>query len=235
LLHSRHHNIKAVLIGSDEPSGLPASSAGYTKAVLMIYDLWVTHFSNRYVWRCSVDIHRDHYRKWIGKRHLEVGVGTGYYLSGATLREVQHVALLDPNPLCLAAAKRHIRSVSCTTYCRDALLPISIPEEPFDSIAVSYLLHCLPGPVCNKAILFENLAPLLSDTGVLFGSTILGAEADHNRLGRQLMRIYNRKGVFSNEDDRFEDLKAILTRQFQNVRMEQQGVVALFSASFMRK
>ncbi len=28
LLHSRHHNIKAMLIGSDEPSGLPASSAG---------------------------------------------------------------------------------------------------------------------------------------------------------------------------------------------------------------
>jgi hypothetical protein len=104
----------------------------------------------------------------------------------------------------------------------------SIPEEPFDSIAVSYLLHCLPGPIRNKAILFENLAPLLSDTGVLFGSTILGAEVDHNRLGRQLMRIYNGKGVFDNEDDRFEDLKAILTRQFQNVRMEQQGVVALF-------
>jgi hypothetical protein len=46
-------------------------------------------------------------------------------------------------PLCLAAAKRRIGSFSCTTYCRDALLPISIPEEPFDSIAVSYLLHCL--------------------------------------------------------------------------------------------
>jgi hypothetical protein len=87
----------------------------------------------------------------------------------------------------------------------------------------------------NKAILFENLAPLLSDTGVLFGSTILGAEVDHKRLGRQLMRIYNGKGVFDNEDDRFEDLKAILTRQFQNVRMEQQGVVALFSASVLRK
>ena len=54
-----------------------------------------------------------------------------------------------------------------------------MPEEPFDSIAVSYLVHCLPGPICNKAILFENLAPLLSDTGVLFGSTILGAEVDH--------------------------------------------------------
>jgi len=62
----------------------------------MIYDLWVTHFSSRYVWRCSAEIHRDHYRKWIGKGHLEVGVGTGYYLSGATLREVQHVAPLDP-------------------------------------------------------------------------------------------------------------------------------------------
>lgn len=224
-----------MLIGIDKPSGLPASSAGYTRVVLMIYDLWVTHFSNRYVWRCSVDIHRDHYRKWIGKRHLEVGVGTGYYLSGATLREVQHVALLDPNPLCLAAAKRRIGSVSCTTYRTDALLPISIPEEPFDSIAVSYLLHCLPGPIFNKAILFENLAPLLSDTGVLFGSTILGVEADHNWLGRQLMRIYNSKSVFDNEDDRFEDLKAILTRQFQNVRMEQQGVVALFRASILRK
>jgi hypothetical protein len=49
------------------------------------------------------------------------------------------------------------------------------------------------------------------------------------------MRIYNGKGVFDNVDDRFEDLKAILTRQFQNVRMEQQSVVALFSASVLRK
>ena len=220
-----------MLIGSDEPSGLPASSAGYTRAVLMIYDLWVTHFSNRYVWRCSVEIHRDHYRNWIGKRHLEVGVGTGYYLSGATLREVQHVALLDPNRLCLATAKRRIGSLSCTTYCRDALLPISIPEERFDSIAVSYLLHCLPGPILKKAVLFENIAPLLSDSGVVFGSTILGAGAAHNRLGRLLMRIYNSKGIFGNEGDRFEDLKTILTREFQNVRVRQHGVVALFRAS----
>jgi hypothetical protein len=221
-------------IGVDQPPRLPASAASYTRAVLLFYDLWVTHFSNRFVWRCSVDIHRNHYLKWIGRRHLEVGVGTGYYLSAAIPREVQHVALLDPNPLCLAAAKRCLGSVSCTTYCRDALLPISIPEEPFDSIAVSYLLHCLPGPICNKAILFENLAPLLSETGVIFGSTILGSEADHNRLGRQLMRIYNRKGVFDNEDDRFEDLRAILTRRFQNVQMQQQGVVALFSAEAQR-
>ena len=49
------------------------------------------------------------------------------------------------------------------------------------------------------------------------------------------MRIYNSKGIFGNEDDRFEDLKTILTRQFQNVRVRQQGVVALFSASVLRK
>ena len=223
------------MIGIGEPSGLPTSAAAYSRVALMVYDLWVTHFSNRYVWRCPVEVHRDHYRKLIAKRHLEVGVGTGYYLSNATLREVEHVALLDPNPMCLAAAKRRVGSVSCATYCKDALLPISIPEKPFDSIAVSYLLHCLPGPLLKKALLFENLAPLLSDTGVVFGSTILGAEAAHNRLGRLLMRIYNSKGIFGNEDDRLEDLKTILTRQFQNVRVRQQGVVALFSASVLRK
>ena len=223
------------VIGIGEPSALPASAAAYNKVALMVYDLWVTHFSNRYVWRCPVEVHRDHYRKFIAKRHLEVGVGTGYYLSSATLREVNHVALLDPNPVCLAAAKRRVGSVSCATYCRDALLPISIPEEPFGSIGVSYLLHCLPGPLLNKALVFENLAPLLSDTGVVFGSTILGVEAAHNRLGRLLMRIYNSKGIFGNEDDRFEDLKTVLIRHFENVQVRQQGVVALFSASVLRK
>ena len=110
--HERQQRIRAAVIGIDQPSGLPASAAAYSKVALMVYDLWVTHFSNRYVWRCPVEVHRDHYRKWIGKRHLEVGVGTGYYLSGAILREVEHVALLDPNPMCLAAAKRRIGSAS---------------------------------------------------------------------------------------------------------------------------
>ena len=47
----------------------------------------------------------------------------------------------------------------------------------------------------------SNLRPYLVSGGVFFGSTILGRGVEHNLLGRRLMRLYNRKGIFSNLED----------------------------------
>ena len=55
-------------------------AAVYSPLVLGIYDLWVLGISNRYAWRCSTTaVLLPFFRQHIGQRHLDVGVGTGFY------------------------------------------------------------------------------------------------------------------------------------------------------------
>jgi SAM-dependent methyltransferase len=209
---------------------LPASAAIYNPVVLKLYDLWVTRFSNRFAWRCPADRQIAHYRTHLRPRHLDVGVGTGFYLQGAKAMGARHVALVDPNPSCLATARARLGDVPSSVYCQDALQQLAIDEPKFESIGLSYLLHCLAGPFARKAAIFDNLAPLLAPGGVLFGTTILGAAAGHNALGRKLMAVYNAKGIFGNADDTIEELEKALRQRFGRVSVAQTGVVALFSA-----
>ncbi|GGF03040.1 methyltransferase [Aliidongia dinghuensis] len=210
---------------------LPDSAAIYNPLVLRLYDLWVTRFSNRFAWRCPAARQIAHYRAHLADRHLDVGVGTGFYLQWAGEFGARQVALLDPNPDCLATARARLGQVPATVYRQDALDPLVVPEPPFGSIGLSYLLHCLPGPMARKAAIFDNLRPLLAPGGTLFGSTILGDGAGHNPLGRKLMAVYNAKGIFGNAEDTLQALDRELSHRFATVRIEQVGVVALFSAA----
>lgn len=51
--------------------------------------------------------------------------------------------------------------------------------------------------------MIENISKILTEQGVLYGATILGADVEHNFFGNKLMSVYNKK-VF---------LVTILTRQ----------------------
>ena len=51
-----------------------------------------------------------------------------------------------------------------------------------------------------------------------------------NRLARLFLAHYNRKQVFDNLGDDRESLERELTARFDDVRVEQEGLVALFSA-----
>ena len=57
-----------------------AGTAAYSKPLLSIYDLWVLGFSNTFVWRCRTSIILAFYNQHVSGNHLDVGVGTGYYL-----------------------------------------------------------------------------------------------------------------------------------------------------------
>jgi len=112
----------------------------------------------------------------------------------------------------------------------NALQRIDISMSGFDSISLNYLLHCLPGNLASKSIVFEHVKPLLRDGGVIFGSTILGEGVRHNPLAKQLIKIYNATGVFSNLSDRQSDLEAGLKAHFDEPTIHIAGCVALFSA-----
>ena len=127
------------------------------------------------------------------------------------------------------SAKR-LRRYNPSCYMGNALQRIDIGMSGFDSISLNYLLHCLPGNLASKSIVFEHVKPLLRDGGVIFGSTILGEGVRHNPLAKQLMKIYNAKGIFSNLSDRQSDLEAGLKAHFDEHTIHIAGCVALFSA-----
>jgi hypothetical protein len=49
------------------------------------------------------------------------------------------------------------------------LAPIGIELEPADSVGLTYVLHCLPGPMPAKLKAIDHLRPLMNKRAVLFG------------------------------------------------------------------
>lgn len=205
--------------------------ATYTPRLLRVYNQVVVRFSNTFVWRCPASRIQEHYERFLAERHLDIGPGTGYYLDRARFpTPTPDITLLDPNPAVLEYTAARIARYRPTTHAANALEPIDLPARSFGSIGVSYVLHCLPGTMAEKAVLFDHLRPLLAPGGHLFGATILGEPHRHSPLGRTLMKIYNAKGVFSNIDDDLPALRRELTARFDETVIDVVGAVALFSA-----
>jgi Methyltransferase domain len=203
----------------------------YTPLTLRAYDLFVLGFSNRFVWRCRSSTMLERYERHVGARHLDVGVGTGWFLdrSGWPVASPQ-ITLLDLNENSLSAASDRIRRYSPTKVQANVLDPVDLGDSRFDSIGANFLFHCLPGGLEWKAAtVASNLRPYLASGGVLFGSTILGRGVAHNLLGRRLMRLYNRKGIFSNVEDDQWGLERGLASELTDVEIEVVGAVALFA------
>ena len=206
-------------------------AAVYTPLALAFYDLAVLGFSNSFVWQCATHVLLDFYNEHISDYHLDIGVGTGYFLDRCRFPSTApKIALFDLNPHSLAKSAKRLRRYNPSCYMGNALQRIDIGMSGFDSISLNYLLHCLPGNLASKSIVFEHVKPLLRDGGVIFGSTILGEGVRHNPLAKQLMKIYNAKGIFSNLSDRQSDLEAGLQAHFDEHTIHIAGCVALFSA-----
>jgi ubiquinone/menaquinone biosynthesis C-methylase UbiE len=204
----------------------------YSPTILKLYDFGVLGLSNRFVWQCPTKtVLLPFYKEHLGLKHLDVGVGTGFYLARAGLTRSHQVSLLDLNENSLQAAAAQVKQAKVRTFMRDVMQPSSEPEDTgYDSISLFYLLHCLPGTMDDKETAIANLKRYLSKDGVLYGATILGDQAAHNPIGRMLLKLYNDKGVFHNTADTLDNLQRMLRRQFQNVQIRRHNKVALFVA-----
>ncbi|MFO7179564.1 MAG: class I SAM-dependent methyltransferase [Pseudomonadota bacterium] len=208
-----------------------AGAAVYRPWTLRLYDVWVHGVSNAIAWRCPTRALLDAYDRNVSARHLDVGVGSGFFLSQCRFPVAEpRVTLVDLNPASLAFTSARIRRYRPTVHQANVFELTTLPEAPFDSIALMYLLHCLPGTLATKSRLFERLGKLLAPEGVLFGATILGRGVERSLPARVLMRVYNAKGIFSNADDTLADLEAGLRRAFVEVRVSLHGMVAVFEA-----
>jgi 2-polyprenyl-3-methyl-5-hydroxy-6-metoxy-1,4-benzoquinol methylase len=207
-----------------------AGQAVYTKSTLCAYDIIVLGISNQYIWKCPSARIDDHYNKNVSANHLDVGVGTGYFLDRCSFpSESPRVALMDLNPSTLDFASKRISRYAPETYKQNILEPISADIPQFDSVGINYLLHCVPGTIVEKAVAFDHLSPFMNPGATFFGSTILQGGVTRNWAATQLMKIYNEKGIFSNLADDLEGLKHALNERFQDVSVEVVGCAALFS------
>jgi SAM-dependent methyltransferase len=208
-----------------------AGQAVYTPRTLDRYDLVVLGLSNTLIWKCPTRRLLDHYNRHIAMRHLDVGVGTGWFLDHCRFPNRQpQITLLDLNPACLKRASARISRYRPKVVHANVLEPVRVVMGPFASIGLNYVLQCLPGPVAQKAVVFDHLKPFLAPGGVVFGSTLLTNGVERSRSAQALMRFYNKKGIFSNQHDGVEDLRRELAARFDDVRVQVIGCAALFAA-----
>ena len=207
--------------------------AGYNAFMLAIYDRFVLGFMTRAVWRSPTAPFVERYRNLIGRRHLDVGPGTGYFIEKAATPETE-VTLVDPNPTVLAYCSRRLAAMNPSAVEADVMKPLRVNGR-FDSAALSFVLHCLPGPQSHKAVAVRNVAAVLEPDGVLFGGTVLGMTERHTLPARAVLRVFNRAGDFDNRGDTADGLRAILEDSFEDVTVDVVGSAALFTARRLRK
>ena len=135
---------------------------------------------------------------------------------------------MDLNADTLQYASRRIARYRPETYRRNVLEPIVLDAPKFDSVGLSYLLHCVAGSIAAKAVAFDYLKAQMNPGAVLFGAALLQGGVTHNWGARRLMEVYNRKGVFCNRADDLEGLQRALAQRFVDVSFEVVGCAAVF-------
>ncbi len=202
----------------------------YPKHKLAVYDLIVHGISSRLAWKCPTKRLLQQYNQMVTANHLDVGVGTGYFLDRCKFpSQMPRVALMDIESNPLEFTSQRIARYNPKTYRRNILEPINLDAEKFDSVGINYVLHCIPGTLETKSVALDHLKALMNPNAVLFGSTILQGGVPINWLAKRLMAIYNKKGIFFNQHDNLEDLKSALNHRFKDISVEVIGCVALFS------
>ncbi len=208
----------------DAPDRVNAGQAVYTPLTLKVYDSVVLGFSNRFLWRCPTSELEAMYDRNVSDDHLDIGVGTGYFLDRAKWpTNDPKITLVDLNDYSLRAAANRIARYAPTTVVANVFEPLP-NDVKFRSIGINYLLHCLPGRMAEKApIVFDTLLSVAAEGASFFGATILQGDAPRSPAAQSLMNFYNRKGIFSNDGDTLQDLEHALIGRFQDVQIKQLG------------
>ncbi len=209
----------------------PSGHSVYNRFTLAVYDWYVLGLSNRFVWKCPTDRLVAHFDRHVTDNHLDVGVGTGYFLDVCRFpSDSPRLGLLDLNPCSLARTSQRVARYKPEVFWRNVLEPVELNGNGFDSISLNYVLHCLPGTMMEKAAVLDHLRAHLNPGGTLFGSTLLHAGVARNAVARRLMALYNRKRIFSNREDDLDQLKRALEERFPHSGIEVVGCAALFWA-----
>ena len=209
-----------------------AGQADYTPSFLAhVYDPLVLKFANRFVWRCPSSHILRLYDARVTDRHLDVGPGTGWFLTRCRFpTEAPAITLLDVNADVLDVASAALARYKPQRYQANLLEPLDSDIGSFDSIGLTHVLHCLPGTLDEKRRVLDHLAARLAPGGYLFGSTVLRGGVPHTPLSHGFLTFLNHKGVFCNNGDDLDGLDRALSGLTSQYVLCTQGSVALFVA-----
>lgn len=204
----------------------------YNKFFLRVYDVYVLSFAGKLIWKCPKSTILSLYNQYVSDQHLEVGVGTGYFLDKCQFPSPQpKISLVDLNPNCLISASYRIRRYQPSIHQADICEKLQLSDEDrFDSVGMNYLLHCLPGDMEAKAKAFINLKPYLNPGAIVFGATVLNQDSASSSFVKKYLKFCNNQGVFSNNLDDKPSLESMLQKHFSEVTVEQVGCAAVFIA-----
>ena len=113
---------------------IEAAHAIYTPLMLTFYDRLVHGLSNRFAWRCPTERLLDLYRNNLSSRHLEAGVGTGFFIDRAKPGGFEQLTLLDINRHCLARSARRLARYQPLLCEANLLAPIAVELEPLPAL-----------------------------------------------------------------------------------------------------
>lgn len=217
----------------DDKAGTPGAAV-YGWLMLYIYDYFVLKFMASIFWRCSTSaVTLPFFRSHINRdgQHLDVGVGTGWFLQHADLSPSSSVTLCDLNANCLEATKARLNRPDWDCIQHDILEPFPPNIGAFDSISLMYLLHCLPPPQSRKGRVLATLKSHLKPGGVLFGCTVLGLSAgNQTQLSKFALKRINSKRRMGNLNDTAEGFLEVLRKNYANVESTVVGSMLLFTA-----
>ena len=84
------------------PEQVEAGQSIYTERTLATYDFILLGASNHFLWKCPTQRLLDHYNQHVSANHLDMGVGTGYFLDRCQFpTSTARVALMDLNRMAL--------------------------------------------------------------------------------------------------------------------------------------
>jgi 2-polyprenyl-3-methyl-5-hydroxy-6-metoxy-1,4-benzoquinol methylase len=208
-----------------------AGQAAYTPRMLGVYNLLILRVIVPYIWKCPIDNVIKLYNKNITSNHLEIGVGSGYFLDNCNFSsDNPRLALMDLNPNSLKFTAEKVSRYKPEIYRGNILEPIETDMKKFDSIAINAVIHCLPGTMSTKLVVFDHIKALLNPGGVVFGSTILNIGVKQNWLTKKFMKNFNNRRIFCNLEDDLSTLEEGLTERFSKSEVKVIGTVALFRA-----
>jgi len=208
-----------------------AGTALYSRFILALYDRSILGYQCRFYWKCPSHNLLDLYNRYVSVNHLDIGVGTGYFLDKCKFPgENIRLALMDLNPNSLKVASKRLKRYKPEVYKRNVMEPFNINAQPFDSVGMMNLLHCLPGTMKTKSVVFEYAKAVMNPGAVLFGCTLLYQGVKRNALANLALKYSNKKGFMDNMNDRLEDLRDSLRSSFSESSVKMIGCEVLFWA-----
>ena len=103
-----------------------------------LYDIGLYWFVTQRIWRCPRSRLMDNYVENVSDNHLEIGVGSGFFLARTLCADfVRRLVLLDLNERCLSKSAARLKSIAPQTCQHNILDPLKSIEPKFKSVGMN--------------------------------------------------------------------------------------------------